>query len=217
MAECKGCGTTLLEDEPVHMVAQWSFCGSCFEKLLQKNPEPEPLPEDAPQVPPVTGPHCSLCEAPIAGAGNKVGIWLFCDRCVADLVGPAGPEPVEPEASEPDPEPEPVWTGPDPRTPVSCSGCGRQIPLGGARELERQYYCPECFIGLSSRTPPVVAAQTGESCESCDRRLPLDRLRSMDGFMICSACLAVDPDLALSNARTRHRARMEAAGSGARK
>ncbi len=47
------------------------------------------------------------------------------------------------------------------------------------------------------------------SCESCGRDAIRGNLTQVEGFFICRACLATDPDLALSIARARHQKRLE--------
>lgn len=160
---CTGCGKTLAEDEPCHMVAHWHFCEPCFQRLLeQKTTQTHNAPaseasqlKDEEQEEKVAetdatntdASTCSMCGAPLDNKASKVGIWRFCHRCRLEMSPPPTlkPEPEQdPEIIE---EPEP--SGPSPATIIVCSGCGRRIPLGGTKDVLGKRYCPECFVVLS--------------------------------------------------------------------
>ena len=187
--------------------------------------------------------RCEICGVPLSQDVCRVGTWRFCGDCFKDLVmSPSlrgtqdlpeeteGGEGAEGEAS---PEEDP---GVAARVQigflrsVSCAGCGRRIPLGGAREVEGRPFCPDCFAKLpkekqqgeeglaqmvSAPGLPVEepdgsdGGKSGECCESCGRTLPRERLKSVEGFVICSACLAADPALALDIARSRHKKKLQ--------
>ncbi|TWI66675.1 hypothetical protein LZ24_02898 [Desulfobotulus alkaliphilus] len=241
--KCKGCGIESLSDEGMTMVADWPFCSPCFEKLLtggdravsaRDTEESAGASQEAQEVHGGAGdkkvPGCELCGAPLGEDDCRVGIWKFCRICFQDLVmAPSPPRPVQGEDSEEAEEDggsrEDAFFVPDHMKSVLCAGCGRSIPLGGAKPVEEKCYCPDCFLLLPPERAiqgPALAqkdersshgtssASETEVCEACLRRLPLRRLQEVQGFEICSACLATDEAMALELARSHHRKRMEA-------
>lgn len=179
--QCKECGRELNESE-VRMVAHWSFCPDCFQKLLEKREKPQAS-SDAPdegkspkEIPPeISAPAkapCSLCGRETeADLLKRVGIWFFCPRCSADMVARAeagSPEDEEMPPGDADKEtydPDAAVPGAVAQVPpgfvrfVHCAGCGRRIPEGGSRIVEGKPYCPDCYYaGVQATDGPGESA-----------------------------------------------------------
>lgn len=176
--ECRGCGKTV-DQADVCMVAKWPFCPDCFQGLLEKEeaapatleaPEPEtiaggPTPEEAA---PETVP-CHLCQRQkAAGLLKKVGIWMFCPDCYADLAAPAventpldgqaAPEGAVKDTDETDGDVsgEPAGERVDVAHFVNCDGCGRRIPEAGSKVLDGESLCPDCYYAQAREASSAV-------------------------------------------------------------
>lgn len=244
--KCKGCGLESLSGEGMTMVASWPFCTVCFEKLMAGG-EPGRSSEatrqgeagkamashlsEKPGASAGGEPACELCGAPLTEEACRVGVWKFCKLCFQDLI--MTPPPLRPaqsvEASEEEKgsaDSKELPPMPDLMKSIACSGCGRSIPLGGARGMDGGMFCPDCFAAHAEALSKGHLPHGGNSgfsdsgedpslpgsarCEACNRVLPRHRFREVEGFALCSACCATDEMLALDMARRRHRKRLEA-------
>ena len=98
--------------------------------------------------------NCSMCGVEINDENyDSLGSLKICSSCMTDMRGsfakvdkPVKKE-VEKKPKEPDNTPRDllgrIHVGLDKE--LSCTGCGRTIPVGGAREVDDQKLCPECF------------------------------------------------------------------------
>ena len=242
--KCKNCGKEIVDDA-YRKVAEWTFCPECFQGFLDKSENkatpaetetPNALPSEANDAI-----RCPLCGKTIGdGPVKKVGIWTFCPDCYASLAHRPEPEIAAPETTQTDnsnlegPDGEEMGaqsaTRLNPVEPVNCRACGRKIPMGGAREVDGQFLCPDCYsewvkrvnvslqfatqqktgdVGPGDRHPDSHHPGKTTDCESCGRKVPADLLEETEGFLICPACRSTDIDLALKLAHTRHRKKLE--------
>jgi hypothetical protein len=232
--ECQKCGKDLSEKE-FKMVAEWPFCLECFQELMNKLAKAgadTEVQDSAVEVGAETKKlRCQLCKREIEDDYyKKVGIWVFCPECHADLiVRPKSPKAsqegedagdLDQEGAElPSPDQAPLQI-----KYVNCRACGRRIPEKGSKDVNGVPYCPDCYFTLPKESP--LAGQdknirkgkvpsresdlkAAQGCESCGRQVPEDALQSVEGFVICQACLATDADLAVQLAQKRHQKRLK--------
>ena len=104
---CRGCGRDIVDGEDYSMVAEWPFCASCFEGLLQgsgkgKEGEAAESPRDS-SVAVGAGPapvRCGVCQRELAtGEEKKLGPWTFCSQCFGELVSMPKVEGIEAEVT----------------------------------------------------------------------------------------------------------------------
>ena len=241
--ECQKCGKDLAGKE-YKMVADWPFCLECFQGLMKKSTKKVEASADTQmQDAAVEGSikraklKCQLCEKEIEDDHyKKVGIWIFCSECHADLISrPKAPPPSQDEEAAEDinqAEDEPVSPNHD-RVQVkymqyvNCRGCGRHIPERGSKDVNGEPYCPDCYYALPEESrlagraeteknnlekkvlPEVSEVKAGQGCESCGRHVPEETLQMVEGFAICQACLSIDADLAVQLAQARHQKRLQ--------
>lgn len=173
------------------MVAEWPFCPDCFQALLAKKEKDAPVEtepergasveEPAPEPAPTVG-ICDLCQRETERELlRRVGIWMFCPACYADLAARSSADASEEEegaeTDEPgDAEVEEEDPGLVARVRVgfvhfvNCAGCGRRIPEGGSRSVEGKPLCPECYRTLN----PEPAEAGSSDAEEADRTLSAD-------------------------------------------
>ncbi|MCE5335219.1 MAG: hypothetical protein LLG06_11610 [Desulfobacteraceae bacterium] len=172
---CRGCNKDLVEGDEYKMVAEWPFCPSCFEDLMQgRVKRVEAQPQEPPQAAAPVEPAaeatvpCSVCKRPLGpDEGMKLGIWTFCPECFGELksFSQAYTGGSEDEAEEESKEAEEAEGGIAGFTVglakyVTCSECGRRIPQGGSRSLEGGGpLCPDCYYKMS------VLAEKGAKVE----------------------------------------------------
>ena len=148
---CKQCKKEI-EKGMEKKVADWDFCGDCFQELLNKpekelEPEPEPFAENE-KIP------CHLCKKELTDKTRiKSGIWYFCSKCHTGL-NFTSKKKSDLEQEEKELTPEEANTGSpeiilNPRHDFmkseQCNGCGRDMPVGGGRDFEGKNLCPECY------------------------------------------------------------------------
>ncbi|RQD77640.1 hypothetical protein, partial [Desulfonatronospira sp. MSAO_Bac3] len=176
--------------------------------------------------------NCEICGIALQGDTFSVGIWNFCRDCMQDLVAspalgnlqvPDQPGQEQDGSEQEDrEEDEEALLHQQMLQSIPCAGCGRHIPLRGAKDAGGRLFCPDCFVSLESSeaeqslgdvSPASTSAEAysdheaksgSNSCESCGREVYSNRLQMEQGFAICSACLATDPALAVEIARSRH-------------
>jgi len=240
--ECRGCGKTLNQSD-VRMVSRWPFCPDCFQGLLEKKDStPAPLESrfqesvDRETPPQETAPAmvpCHLCKLPTAASLlKKVGIWMFCPGCYADLAAPAivdeppfdqeAPGAVAKEHADTHDKSSVETTREqvDMARFVKCAGCGRRIREAGSKVLDGESLCPDCYYNGARQTAspveggflPMSSAASAHRpsteretarCQSCDQPDGLSALTQVQGFHICRACLGTDRNLAVRIARSR--------------
>jgi hypothetical protein len=244
---CRGCGKEIVDGEEYRMVAAWPFCLSCFEGLM-KGPgktDADRPPEQLQARPAAAdagpkAPRCAVCKKELEpGEHKKLGIWTFCSGCYQELVTIPNAEVVEAEdtghnkadAGEADAQAEGkealiarVSVGL--AAYVQCKGCGRRIPQGGARIVNGEAFCPDCYYAMPAEEEtesvqtlleaPQPPSKTDlpdrdethgaeDRCACCDRPLRTGFFSEVDGFTLCRACLSTDAELAVQIARQRHR------------
>ena len=243
---CRGCGKDIADDD-CRKVAEWPFCPSCFEGLM-KGPGKTEADRPPGQLQARSDAadagskalRCVVCKKELEpGEHKKLGSWTFCSGCYQELV--TIPNAVAAEAedagqSEADAgDAEAQAEGNDALIArvsvglaayVQCKGCGRRIPQGGARVVNGETFCPDCYYAMpaEAKTPSVqtlpgapqapskkdlsdrVETHGAEDrCACCDRALRTGFFSEVDGFILCRACLSTDAELAVQIARQRHR------------
>jgi len=147
--ECQKCGKDIAEEE-FKMVAEWQFCLECFQELMNKPAKKEKagagteMQDSAVEVGAETKKlRCQLCEREIEDDYyKKVGTWVFCPECHADLISrpkpPADSQEGEDtgdldqeEAELPSPDQAPLQI--KYMQYVNCQACGRRIPEKGSK------------------------------------------------------------------------------------
>jgi len=133
---CKQCGRTLHNGE-IHRVAHWVFCLPCLEHYIAQG-------EDDKAVNDVPVTTCAICEQRLEQQnGARLLGGLVCRTCYDHLI--LQPKPMTA------PKKKPLQSRSIPQVYVAtgqstvCSGCGRSIPLEGAKVKEAESYCPECY------------------------------------------------------------------------
>lgn len=207
--KCRGCGRELGLDD-YRMVAEWPFCGECFEGLMKKAEDRLPVrdgktAEALSETHPAPG-RCDLCQRPLeVGEGRRVLTWVLCPECYQDLIlSPPSQAPPEENAAGPAVEPtheahdlgksegeeEPTVRVEVKLTSfVHCAGCGRRIPEAGSRVVDGAPLCPDCFYASleprESRPVPLGPVTTKE--ERGDQVHPEIGVRP-DDVNRCAAC-----------------------------
>lgn len=175
---------------------------------------------------------CRLCSAPLeAGKFVDYSFWKLCSECAAQV--DALSEQLEtlphlPEVPAEEPGPPPLFS-----TFVDCTGCGRNIPRGGAKARGEGNYCPDCFRNLPAEVPASAGSVTADvaasgghvattppeaaaspilapdgACEACSRPLGAGGGAVHSGFRLCEACVRADVEDAVQTAAARHRAHL---------
>ena len=181
---CRGCGRDIVDGEDYSMVAEWPFCASCFEGLLEgpgkeKEGESAESPRDSsPEAGPGPVPvRCGVCQRELVGGEEKkLGPWTFCSQCFGELVSMPKVEVVEAEVAGQG-EAKADGGGPEAKaaaeaaeadekeggiarvslgfaTYVRCKGCGRRVPLGGSKAIGGEHFCPDCYYALPAGEKP---------------------------------------------------------------
>ncbi|MCH2205663.1 MAG: hypothetical protein MK132_07320 [Lentisphaerales bacterium] len=172
---CKKCQTPISGDE-FRMVADWKFCLSCFDDMMNKQavkkeePQPEPIKasfaaeeflaaasskkEEAPSAAEI---KCQMCDCKIPADTPKfLGVWQLCQNCEDNMAFKLQPVVIEEEEPKEEDEPDTrrrdlngrvLQAAPDESV---CVACNRPIFVRAAKKIDDQLYCPECFYKIKS-------------------------------------------------------------------
>jgi len=222
-SSCKTCGCSL-DAENQKLVGAWTFCDSCFEKLLSADSKPAPVAE--PSVPEVSvsppsislerapepvSYECCICEKDFPGtAFKKISSASVCESCFAGLIPAMQSEPTPPRK----PFVVPTPRGPNtmsqkdidirgglaaaPAQPnLNCVACSKQLPAIGAAKIENgQLFCPDCFQARPKQAPVEVVAAITSPSKPAAAAVSREFSSSGEAVLICDCCeRAVTPEI----------------------
>lgn len=225
--QCKQCETDL-EGKEFKKVAEWSFCTSCFDGLMEasakKKAEPTPTPSNT--DPEMTNEQsdvpglamrfsvgtstlrCQTCKTELLEHESHAMLGTqFCATCYRVLVEGFSPsEKTDSSNQEPELPPEPLvpQVKVDLIAQANCFACDKWIRKIAAKLRDDQMYCPDCFAQLPEEESRATSVG---GCSACGESA--SELQAVEGFSICGPCLSTDRELALKLSRDRHLAKMK--------
>jgi len=229
--KCHKCGK-IIKGDNFKKVANWTFCNECFEALLNKSEAnssngiisgktKESKDGIENKLDSKSDPYqfCHVCKKKILPSEAKTLLSLtFCKDCYNALITSPSSNKQHNFVSTSKDDRRICYRTPQIKTnlnqTVNCFSCGRIIPKVGAKDIDGNFYCPDCYQELNKMLRNCIVSNVKEEpykrgslilCQSCGRMVNEKFIEAVDGFDICKACLISDREVAIEIAKKRHK------------